>query len=270
MIRAKHSGRNRPRASAGTLGDVLYADERQALVPETDWLAVVQSIASGDQHALHALYERTYLIVFTLAVRITGTREAAEELTVNVFDDVWRRAWEYDAACGSVVGWMMNQVRYRAMDRPRAEQRENPRNPSAAATPHRMLEHPPASLQQRVAQRIVAETGAELILLPQMLWREPEWREVAPGISCKLLATDTGKDRVSMLVHLEPGTDFPPHRHAGVEELHLLHGELMIDDRKLHPGDYNRAEPGTADSRVWSETGCTCVLVTSTRDELRK
>jgi hypothetical protein len=48
--------------------------------------------------------------------------------------------------------------------------------------------------------------------------------------------------------------------------LHLLHGELRIDDRTLYPGDYNRAEPGTMDRRVWSETGCTCVLITSTQD----
>ena len=55
---------------------------------------------------------------------------------------------------------------------------------------------------------------------------------------------------------------------AGVEELHLLQGELRIDARKLLPGDYNRAEPGTADKRVWSETGCMCVLMTSTKDAL--
>jgi anti-sigma factor ChrR (cupin superfamily) len=97
-------------------------------------------------------------------------------------------------------------------------------------------------------------------------WAEPEWIEAAPGISCKLLATDTEKNRVSMLVRLAPGTEYPPHRHAGVEELHLLHGELMIGDRKLYPGDYNRAEAGTVDHRVWSETGCTCVLITSYRD----
>jgi len=56
--------------------------------------------------------------------------------------------------------------------------------------------------------------------------------------------------------------------HAGLEELHLLEGELWIDERKLYPGDYNRAEPGTGDKRVWSETGCTCVLITSTKDVL--
>jgi anti-sigma factor ChrR (cupin superfamily) len=128
---------------------------------------------------------------------------------------------------------------------------------------------PAQSLQRRLAERIASETGAEPVLPPSRQWSEPEWKEVAPGISCKLLATDTERQRVSMLVRLAPGADYPPHTHAGQEELHLLDGELWIDERKLHPGDYNRAEPGTSDKRVWSETGCTCVLITSTQDVLR-
>jgi len=71
-----------------------------------------------------------------------------------------------------------------------------------------------------------------------------------------------------MLVRLLPGVEYPPHTHAGLEELFLLDGELWINDRKLYPGDYNRAEAGSGDTRVWSETGCTCVLVTSTHDRL--
>lgn len=128
---------------------------------------------------------------------------------------------------------------------------------------------PATSLQGRLARRISAQTGGEPVLPATRQWSEPEWEEVAPGIFCKLLATDTEKHRVSMLVRLAPGVDYPPHTHAGVEELHLLDGELWIEDRKLYPGDYNRAEPGTGDQRVWSETGCTCVLITSTRDVLR-
>jgi hypothetical protein len=124
---------------------------------------------------------------------------------------------------------------------------------------------PASSLQERLARSVVGEAGATA--LPAH-WPAPEWEEVAPGISCKLLATDTEKNVVSMLVRLAPGGEYPPHRHAGVEELHLLEGELWIDDRKLHAGDYNRAEPGTSDKRVWSETGCACVLVTSTKDAL--
>ncbi len=127
---------------------------------------------------------------------------------------------------------------------------------------------PAASLQERLARRISAETGGEPVLPARRQWSEPEWEDVAPGISCKLLATDPERHRVSMLVRLARGADYPPHTHAGVEELHLLDGELWIDDRKLYPGDYNRAEPGTGDKRVWSETGCTCVLITSTADIL--
>ncbi|HSV01729.1 MAG TPA: cupin domain-containing protein, partial [Phenylobacterium sp.] len=88
-------------------------------------------------------------------------------------------------------------------------------------------------------------------------------------IECKLLADDAERRRVSMLVRLAPGASYPPHTHAGVEELHLLEGELWIDQRKLFPGDYNYGPPGASDERVWSETGCTCVLITSTQDLLR-
>ena len=131
-----------------------------------------------------------------------------------------------------------------------------------------MILRPEPSLQERLARRIAEETGRAVVLPPAAQWREPEWEEAAPGIFCKLLATDAQRQRVSMLVRLAPGTDYPPHTHAGVEELHLLDGELWIDERKLQPGDYNRAEPGTGDKRVWSETGCTCVLITSTKDVL--
>jgi anti-sigma factor ChrR (cupin superfamily) len=89
---------------------------------------------------------------------------------------------------------------------------------------------------------------------------------VAPGISCKLLATDTERGRVSMLVRLAPGTEYPPHRHAGTEELHMLHGDLIVGDRTLHAGDYLRSEAGSVDHRVWTENGCTGVLLTSFRD----
>jgi anti-sigma factor ChrR (cupin superfamily) len=127
---------------------------------------------------------------------------------------------------------------------------------------------PPVSLWTRLAERIADETGKEPILAPSQLPAKPEWEAAAPGISVKMLAVDTEKNRVSMLVRLDPGTDYPPHCHAGREELHLLHGELMIDDRKLYPGDYIRAEAGSIDHRVWSETGCTCVLLTSTKDAI--
>jgi RNA polymerase sigma-70 factor (ECF subfamily) len=103
---------------------LLYAGASKTPIPEAEWVGLVQAIAAGDQRALQALYERAHRIVFTLMVRITGSRESAEELTLDVFHDVWRRASAYDPAAGSVVGWIMNQARSRAIDRVRFEQRK--------------------------------------------------------------------------------------------------------------------------------------------------
>ena len=127
---------------------------------------------------------------------------------------------------------------------------------------------PPTSLHERLARRIAAETGEHPPPPAARRRDESAWEEVAPGIFCKLMANDTERHRVSMLVRLLPGVEYPAHTHAGLEELFLLDGELWIDDRKLYPGEYNRAEAPSGDKRVWSETGCTCVLVTSTQDIL--
>ncbi|HEY2818091.1 MAG TPA: sigma-70 family RNA polymerase sigma factor [Casimicrobiaceae bacterium] len=107
-----------------TLGDVLYASKSKIPVSESEWVALVQSVAMRNQAALHALYERTHRLVFTLIVRITANRETAEELTLDVFHDVWRRAAQYDPAGGTVLGWIMNQARSRALDRLRFDRRK--------------------------------------------------------------------------------------------------------------------------------------------------
>lgn len=107
-----------------TLGDLLYADPTKTPVSEADWVQLVRSIAAGEQRALHSLYERMHRVVFTMIVRITNDRETAEEVTLDVFHDVWQRAPLYDATGGSVVGWIMNQARSRAIDRLRFEQRK--------------------------------------------------------------------------------------------------------------------------------------------------
>ena len=85
---------------------------------------LVRSIAAGDQRALRVLYQRSHRLVFTLALRITGSRESADETTLDVFHDIWRRSGQYDPSGGSVVGWIMNQARSRAIDRLRFEQRK--------------------------------------------------------------------------------------------------------------------------------------------------
>ena len=127
---------------------------------------------------------------------------------------------------------------------------------------------PPESLWGRLAKRIASEGPVRPFVPPLEAPAKPEWEEVAPGIQVKILARNAESDSVSMLVRLDPGTDYPGHKHAGIEELHLLHGILKVDDRTLYPGDFIHSEAGSLDHRVWSETGCTCFLMTSTKDTL--
>jgi RNA polymerase sigma factor (sigma-70 family) len=129
---------------------------------------------------------------------------------------------------------------------------------------------PSKALWGRLVDRIAPERMNTIAQNDPEARAEPEWAQVAPGIACQFLSTDDQSNLVSMLVRLEPNTDYPPHTHAALEELHLLDGELWINSRKLQAGGYNRAEPGSSDTRVWSETGCTCVLVTSTLDQLHQ
>jgi RNA polymerase sigma-70 factor (ECF subfamily) len=149
--------------SAGTLGDVLYPDKARPRVLEQEWVALVQSIAGGDQHALHALYERTHRIVFTLAVRITQNPETAEEVTLDVFHDVWRRASGYEAANGTVIGWVMNQARSRAIDRVRLEQRKKRVSPDGdGPLPTAAVMVPQETLELEERGRILREAVAAL------------------------------------------------------------------------------------------------------------
>jgi len=131
-----------------TLGDVLYARSK-AGAPEEDWSALVHSIASGDELALHALYERAHRPVFTLIMRITANRETAEEVMIDVFHDVWRRASRYNAANGTVLGWIMSQARSRAIDRLRFEGRKRRTDGSDTQPPTEVAADPCNVLEQR-------------------------------------------------------------------------------------------------------------------------
>jgi RNA polymerase sigma-70 factor, ECF subfamily len=171
--------------SQSTLGDLLYADETKSRVSEDEWVGIVRAIAAGDQSALRVLYDRTHRLVFTLTMRISGNRATAEELTLDVFHDVWRRASQYDAANGSVIGWIMNQARSRAIDRLRLAQRQKrsdpgtdaPESASAADDSERALE---ARERSRVLTNALALLSpAEREAIETAFFFEASYAEVA-------------------------------------------------------------------------------------------
>src|SRR5215467_10554908 len=67
---------------------------------------------------------------------------------------------------------------------------------------------PAEPLWDRVAQRIARETGTQPFVPLGEPPAKPEWEEAAPGIHVKIFAVDSNKDTVTMLVRLDPGTDY--------------------------------------------------------------
>ena len=180
---------NRCASATGTLGDLLYAEKAKTVVSEKDWGELVRSIAAREQQALRALYDRTHRIVFTLIVRITNDRETAEELTLDVFHDVWRRASTYDPAGGTVLGWIMNQARSRAIDRLRFEQRKkrvdpHPNHPLPAAPagePHEALDG--GDRARLLRQALTVLTPQERQVLETAFFSELTYAEVSAQLN---------------------------------------------------------------------------------------
>jgi anti-sigma factor ChrR (cupin superfamily) len=245
-----------------------------------EWQGLIDSIVVGEPAALRSLYELTNPLVFTLMVRMAAAVDVAEWLTVDAYHDIWLSAAGVNAQQEpSMVGWVMKRARIVAIRRLNAKQRlkllqareprvELPNAPDIAALPAEWANDiikPPTTLWSRVAESVF---GGDETALSLPLEDTPvlDWETVSPGLSVKILSYDGQRNRVSMLVCLAAGTEYPSHRHDGVEELYLLHGELHIDGRTLHAGDFIHAEAGTMDHRVWSEKGCTCLLMTSLKD----
>ena len=70
----------------------------------------------GDADAFAALYDRHSRSAFWLARKLTGEKQAAEDLTQDAFIEVWRSAHRYQPGRGSVRTWILSVVRNQAID----------------------------------------------------------------------------------------------------------------------------------------------------------
>jgi len=97
---------------------------------ESAWKEYVGRAAGADQSGLAALYDESSSLVYSVALRMLGHREDAEEVTLDVYTQVWRTAASYDPSRGTVAAWLVTQARSRAIDRMRARgsrrEREQP------------------------------------------------------------------------------------------------------------------------------------------------
>lgn len=81
---------------------------------------LIRRIASGEQGALAELYDESSRFVYGLALRIIKDPCAAEEVSHDVYLQVWRQADRYQEARGDVFSWLFTLTRSRAIDRLRS------------------------------------------------------------------------------------------------------------------------------------------------------
>ncbi|WP_153394474.1 ECF RNA polymerase sigma factor SigK [Ornithinicoccus halotolerans] len=88
---------------------------------------LVRAVAEGDQDAFARFYDLTTPRVFGLVVRVLRDRAQAEEVTQEVYLQVWRLADSYDADRGSALAWLLTLAHRRAVDRVRSAQAQSDR-----------------------------------------------------------------------------------------------------------------------------------------------
>ena len=77
---------------------------------------LIDRIMASDQDALVRLYDLTNRRLFGLALRILDDPEAAEEVVLDVYLQVWQQADRFDALRGGPLAWLFTITRSRAID----------------------------------------------------------------------------------------------------------------------------------------------------------
>jgi RNA polymerase sigma factor (sigma-70 family) len=81
-----------------------------------------ERLVAGDDDALAEVYDLWSPLVHTVALRVTGDRAAAEDVTQDVFVHLWERPEKYDPQRGALRSWLCMLARSRALDSNRRRQ----------------------------------------------------------------------------------------------------------------------------------------------------
>jgi len=131
-------------------------EAKQVLVlqPQPDDLAtLIARTARGDEVALADLYDQTCATVYGLALRIARDHAMAEEVTADVYLQVWRQAARFDAARGTPLSWLLVLARSRAIEQVRTRTRQLEEPGHLDELPERPAEGPGPEEQSAAAQR---------------------------------------------------------------------------------------------------------------------
>jgi len=81
-----------------------------------DDATLIALVARRDEAALAALYDRYSRLVFSVALRVVGQRQLAEDITLEAFHSMWQAAASFRQDRGRFATWLMSVARHRAID----------------------------------------------------------------------------------------------------------------------------------------------------------
>src|SRR5262249_46848 len=76
--------------------------------------AMMAKIASGSRLAMQVLFARHHARTYRFVLRLIGSEALAEDITSEVFLDVWRQAHRFEAR-SAVTTWLLAIARYKAL-----------------------------------------------------------------------------------------------------------------------------------------------------------
>jgi hypothetical protein len=97
---------------------------------------------------------------------------------------------------------------------------------------------------------------------------EGGWQIVRDGVYAKRLYVDPVRDSVTMLIRMDPGASYVPHRHGGPEQCFVLEGDIHEGNDVFHAGDFQCAAKDSTHGAQWTENGCLLLIVSSLHDQL--
>jgi RNA polymerase sigma-70 factor (ECF subfamily) len=126
---ADGSSRARARGRADSTGGA-----RLEIVPSSDPADdlsiehLLREVAEGDRTAFAEVYDRVSSRVLGLVTRLLRDRAQSEEVTQEVFLEIWQQAGKFDQNRGSGMAWVLTMAHRRAIDRIRASQKSHERD----------------------------------------------------------------------------------------------------------------------------------------------
>lgn len=80
------------------------------------WEDLLARVATRDERAFDRLYEESNPFVFGLVLRMVGQRADAEEVSFDIYQQIWAQAGRFDRQRSSAAGWMAMIARSRSLD----------------------------------------------------------------------------------------------------------------------------------------------------------